>query len=95
MPQIIRFLLNRPQLTGPVNVTSPNPVTNAEFTAALAAALHRPAVLTVPVPLIRLALGGEGVDLLASARVVPRKLLAAGYEFSYPRLADALAAELG
>jgi uncharacterized protein (TIGR01777 family) len=91
--RIAAFLLTSPRLTGPVNVTSPNPVTNAEFTAALAAALHRPAALTVPAAAIRLALGSDALELLASARVMPRKLLGAGYEFRYPRLPEALAAE--
>ena len=95
MTQICSFLLGHPGLSGPVNVTSPSPVTNAEFTAALAAALHRPAMLAVPVPVLRLALGGVSSDLLASARVIPRKLLDAGYEYRYPRLPEALAAELG
>jgi uncharacterized protein (TIGR01777 family) len=92
--RIAAFLLAGPPLTGPVNVTSPSPVTNAEFTAALAAALHRPAVLRVPAAVVGLTLGGDALDLLASARVMPRKLLGAGYEYRYPRLAEALAAEL-
>jgi NAD dependent epimerase/dehydratase family enzyme len=69
-------------------------VTNAEFTSALAAALHRPALLTVPVPVLRAAVGGVSSDLLSSARVIPRRLLDAGYRFRYPRIAEALAAEL-
>src|SRR5579863_425748 len=89
-----RFLLGRADLTGPVNMTTPNPVSNAEFTAALAAAVHRPAVMTVPVPALKLAVGGVSSDILSSARVLPRKLLDAGYEFGYPGIAAALAAEL-
>jgi uncharacterized protein (TIGR01777 family) len=92
---IARFLLGRDDISGPVNLTAPNPVTNAEFTRALAAALHRPAVFTVPSPALRLALGGVTTDLLSSARVLPQRLLAAGYQFSCPDLAGALAAELG
>jgi uncharacterized protein len=91
----VAFLLSHPELAGPVNLTSPHPVTNAEFTSALAGALHRPALLTVPTPVLRLALGGVSSDLLSSARVIPRKLLDAGYQYRYPRLPDALAAELG
>jgi NAD dependent epimerase/dehydratase family enzyme len=78
-----------------VNLTSPNPVTNAAFTSALAAVLHRPAVLSVPSPVLTLALGGVTSDLLSSARVLPRRLSDAGFEFSFPDLAGALAAELG
>ena len=93
--RILRFLLAHPELSGPVNLSAPAPVTNAEFTATLAAALHRPALLTVPTPALRLMLGELSSDLLSSARVVPAKLLSAGYEFAYPSLAEALAAELG
>jgi uncharacterized protein (TIGR01777 family) len=91
---IMRFLLARDDISGPVNATTPHPVTNREFTAALAAALHRPAVLAVPVPVLQVVLGGASSELLSSARVLPRRLLAAGYRFRHPGLAGALAAEL-
>ena len=90
-----RFLLSHADVTGPVNLTSPNPVSNAEFTSALAHAVHRPAVMPVPVPALKLAVGGVSSDILSSARVLPRKLLDAGYQFQYPDIAGALAAELG
>jgi len=90
-----RFLLERDGVTGPVNLTTPNPVSNAEFTAALAAAVHRPAVMIVPVPALKLAVGGVSSDILSSARVMPRRLLAEGYRFAHPGIAGALAAELG
>jgi hypothetical protein len=89
------FVLERPGISGPVNMTAPNPVSNAEFTAALAAAVHRPVVLVVPSPVLRLALGGVSSDILSSARVMPRALLAAGYEFRHPVIREALAAEFG
>ena len=76
---IVSFLLTHPEISGPVNMTTPNPATNAEFTAALAAALHRPALLFLPTPVLQLALGGVSSDILSSARVMPRRLLAAGY----------------
>jgi uncharacterized protein (TIGR01777 family) len=91
---IVSFLLARPEITGPVNLTTPHPVTNAEFTSALAAAVHRPGVLFLPEPALRLALGGVSSDILASARVMPRRLEAAGYRFRFPDLPAALAAEL-
>jgi hypothetical protein len=69
-------------------------VTNQEFTAALAAAVHRPAVLTVPVPVLQAVIGGASIELLSSARVLPRRLLAAGYQFRHPGIAGTLAAEL-
>ena len=75
---------------GPVNLASPDPVRNSELTRALARALHRPALLRVPAPALRLALGGFAGDILASARLVPRVLEADGFRWSQPRLADAV-----
>jgi uncharacterized protein (TIGR01777 family) len=89
-----RFLLDQPEISGPVNLTAPNPETNAVFTAALAGALHRPALLRVPSPVLSVALGGVTSDLMSSARVLPRVLREAGFGFTYPDLAAALAAEL-
>ena len=90
-----RFLLGRDDVTGPVNMTTPSPVSNAEFTSALAAAVHRPAVLIVPVPALKIAMGGVSSDILSSARVLPQRLLAEGYRFRHAGIAGALAAELG
>ena len=73
-----RFLLGRADVSGPVNMTSPNPVSNAEFTSALAAAVHRPAVMIVPVPALKLAVGGVSSDILSSARVMPREAAGRG-----------------
>ena len=89
-----RFLLDQPEISGPVNLTAPDPATNAAFTAALAGALHRPALLSVPSPVLSVALGGVTSDLMSSARVLPRVLREAGFGFTYPALADALATEL-
>ena len=93
----ITFLLGRQDVSGPVNLTAPAPVTNAEFTAALtAAAGHRDLRwLRAPAPALRLAVGQASVELLTSARVLPRRLRQAGYEFRSPTLPEALAAELG
>jgi uncharacterized protein len=88
----IRFLLDTPAIDGPVNLTAPEAVTNAEFTRALAAALRRPAVLRLPAPALRLALGEVASELLVSARIRPAKLRANGFTFARPELADALAA---
>jgi NAD dependent epimerase/dehydratase family enzyme len=91
----IRFLLDH-DVRGPVNLTAPNPVTNQEFTTALGAALHRPAVVPVPKFAPKLLLGGELADLLlfGSQRARPTVLLEAGFEFRYPVLDDALVAML-
>jgi uncharacterized protein (TIGR01777 family) len=77
---------------GPVNATAPNPVTNAEFSKALGQALRRPSVMPVPAPALRLLLGREMADelLLASMRVLPARLLDAGYPFQAPELGSAL-----
>jgi uncharacterized protein len=91
---VMKFLLAREDIAGPVNATTPNPVTNREFTSVLAATVHRPAVLTVPVPVLRTVIGGASSELLSSARVLPRVLLKAGYGYQHPGLAGALAAEL-
>jgi uncharacterized protein len=91
---IVSFLLAHPEITGPVNLTTPHPVTNAEFTSALAAAVHRPGLLFLPERALKLAIGGVSSDILASARVMPRRLEAAGYRFRFPDLPTALAAEL-
>jgi uncharacterized protein (TIGR01777 family) len=89
-----RFLLEHEDVTGPVNLTAPAPVTNAEFTAALAQALSRPALLRVPAALVQAGLGELATELLGSARVVPAKLTQAGFTFTYPIIGAALAAEL-
>jgi len=89
----LRYLLGNQAIDGPVNLTAPEPVTNADFTAALAKALGRPALLRAPAVMIRTALGELSSELLASARVVPRRLLEAGFDFEYPDIADALAAD--
>jgi uncharacterized protein (TIGR01777 family) len=87
----IRFLLERPGVSGPVNLTAPEPVTNAAFTAALAEALGRPAVLRLPASLLNAGLGEVASELLAGARVIPTKLLDAGFSFTAPDIASALA----
>ncbi len=89
----IRFLLAG-EISGPVNLTAPNPVTNAEFTRALAGALRRPALLRLPAAALRAALGEVAGELLASARVLPGRLAAAGFGFTHPRIGDALTALL-
>jgi uncharacterized protein (TIGR01777 family) len=78
-------------LSGPINMTSPTPVTNDEFTRTLARVLKRPAVLPVPAFAARLAFGEFAQEgLLSSARVQPKKLLEAGFQFRFPRLEMAL-----
>ncbi|MFN2399838.1 MAG: TIGR01777 family oxidoreductase [Gemmatimonadaceae bacterium] len=79
------------ELSGPVNTVSPNPVRNEEFTEVLGRTLHRPTFFVVPAVVARLALGDMAQELLlASARVVPRRLEASGFKFRNPDLAQAL-----
>jgi len=87
----INFLLNS-KITGPVNLTSPNPVTNQEFTAALARAMRRPAIFPAPAFALRLALGGFSTEVLGSKKVIPKVLTDAGFEFEYPHVSNALTA---
>lgn len=91
----ILFSLEHPALTGPVNVCSPNPVRNAEFTRVLARRLHRPALFPAPRFALRLMFGQMADEaLLASEAVQPRKLLRAGFDFAHPTLPEALASAL-
>ena len=85
----ITFALENP-ISGPVNITAPNPVTNQEFTAALARAMHRPAVSPVPAIALKVALGGFSMEVLGSKKVIPQALTDAGFTWDYPHLTDAL-----
>jgi uncharacterized protein (TIGR01777 family) len=87
----IEHVIKNSSLHGAVNVVSPNPVTNAEFTKTLASLLSRPAVFPMPAFLARLALGQVADELLlASQRVEPAKLIASGYAFQQLNLRQAL-----
>jgi NAD dependent epimerase/dehydratase family enzyme len=77
-----------------VNAVAPAPVTNAELTRSLGRTLRRPTPLPVPAALLRLALGELAGELLDSRRVVPRAAQEWGFEFAFPSLDEALAAEL-
>jgi uncharacterized protein (TIGR01777 family) len=82
-------------LSGPVNLTAPNPVTNAEYTRALGAALGRPTVLSVPSIALEVMLGRELSEVvLGGASVRPRRLEQSGYRFRHPQIDEALASVL-
>ena len=90
----IDFLLHRETLTGPFNFTAPNPVSNKDFSQALGDTLKRPAVLPMPAIIMQMLLG-EGAELLVEGqRVVPEKLLHAGFEFHYPEVNQSLSHHL-
>lgn len=95
IPAIIDFIIKNELILGPVNVTAPNPVTNAEFTKVFGRVIKRPVIFPVPAFGARL-LFGEMADslLLNGSRVVPKKLLDAGYKFKYDQLETALKASL-
>ncbi|MFW6236126.1 MAG: TIGR01777 family oxidoreductase [Desulfovibrionales bacterium] len=86
----IEFAGENHEITGPVNVCSPHPVTNKDFTGSLAAKLHRPAFFKVPAVVLKTALGEAATMVLDSVRCVPGKLQSSGFSFKYPRLEQAL-----
>jgi hypothetical protein len=90
--QVFRYALESHSLSGAVNTVAPHPVTNAEFSRTLGRVLSRPALLPVPPAALRLVFGREAANeaMLASARLVPARLLAAGFRFSFPDLEGAL-----
>jgi len=88
----LAFLLEH--LEGPVNLTAPNPATNAEVTHAMGRLLKRPTVVPVPAKALELVLGEFSSEVLGSARVLPTRLLEAGFEFQDPTIDEALAAAL-
>jgi uncharacterized protein (TIGR01777 family) len=83
------FLMNS-KIEGAVNLTAPNPVTNQEFTAALAMALKRPAIFPAPEFALRAVLGGFSTEVLGSKRVIPKVLVDNKFEFDYPHVSSAL-----
>jgi uncharacterized protein (TIGR01777 family) len=83
-----------PGLAGPVNLTAPNPVSNAELSHALGHVLRRPAVLPVPGAALKLLYGEMAATVLTGQRAVPTRLLEVGHEFEYPELEPALRAAL-
>lgn len=92
----LEWLLHDEVVTGAVNVTSPGPVPNGDFTRVLGRVLRRPALLTAPAPAVELALGGVAAEMLmASQRVLPVALRSRGFQFGFPHLESALRFELG
>lgn len=90
----LRHLLETDGLSGPFNLTAPQPVTNRAVTAAMGRVLRRPTIATVPPFALRLALGEFAEDVLGSQRVVPTKLLESGFAFAFPEVDDAIRAAL-
>ncbi|WP_024610083.1 MULTISPECIES: TIGR01777 family oxidoreductase [unclassified Pseudoalteromonas] len=90
MTQLILFVIEHSELSGPINATAPNPVSNAIFSKSLGEALSRPAFMTMPVPVLKL-LMGEMSDLLTTGQfIIPSKALNHGYKFHHSELKSAL-----
>ncbi|HET6211753.1 MAG TPA: DUF1731 domain-containing protein, partial [Micromonosporaceae bacterium] len=90
----VRLVLERDDLAGPVNVVGPEPVTSKEFAHALGRVLRRPAFWPIPAFALRVALGEFGNEAVASQRVLPGMLTAAGYRFQHSTVDAALRAAL-
>jgi uncharacterized protein (TIGR01777 family) len=89
--EVVNFAIENEKVRGAINVTSPNPVTNEEFTKTLGDVLYRPTFLPLPEFAVNLVFGEMGDALLIdSTKVVPKRLLDAGYEFEFPELKQAL-----
>ncbi|MFG1806480.1 TIGR01777 family oxidoreductase [Streptomyces sp. NPDC049040] len=90
----MRHILDTPALSGPVNLTAPQPLPNREVTAAMGRVLRRPTLATVPAPALRLALGEFAGDVLGSQRVRPTRLLESGFAYAFPEIDQAIGAAL-
>ncbi|MGW6394528.1 TIGR01777 family oxidoreductase [Streptomyces sp. NPDC055103] len=82
----LRHIVDTPSLSGPVNLTAPEPVTNREVTAAMGRVLRRPTPFPVPAVALRVALGDFAADVLGSQRVLPGRLLESGFDFAFPTI---------
>ena len=90
----LRFLLDTESLSGPVNLAGPDPATNAAITSAIGEVVHRPTILPVPALALKIALGEFAGEVLISQRVLPRRLLDAGFAFEHADVGTALRAAL-
>jgi len=84
--EMVRWIVDTPAVSGPVNMTAPHPVTNLQFAHALGRALHRPAFLPAPRAAVRVAIGEMADAVFASQRAIPAVALAHGYHFRYPEI---------
>jgi uncharacterized protein len=95
LAEAFAFLIMHPEISGPVNVCSPNPVRNKDLAKALGKALHRPSFIPAPGFMVKLVLGEFGSVILEGQRVIPRKLLNNGFVFQYPDIEKALQGIVG
>ncbi|MEU9084961.1 TIGR01777 family oxidoreductase [Streptomyces sp. NPDC048357] len=90
----LRHIIDTPGIEGPVNLTAPEPLTNRQVTAAMGRVLHRPTLLPVPAPALRIVLGELSADVLGSQRARPARLLESGFVFRDPGIEQAIRAAL-
>ncbi|MBK3571567.1 MULTISPECIES: TIGR01777 family oxidoreductase [unclassified Streptomyces] len=90
----IRHLIDTEGLSGPFNLTAPNPLPNREIAAAMGRVMRRPSLFTVPAPALKLVLGEMSGDVLGSQRVLPKRLLESGFTFAFPDIEGAIRAAL-
>lgn len=90
----LRHLIDTESLSGPVNLTAPEPVTNREVTAAMGRVLRRPTLFAVPSVALKVALGEFSEDVLGSQRVLPGRLLESGFTFAFPKIDESILAAL-
>lgn len=86
----IKFLIANPKISGPVNLTAPNPATNTQVTKAMGKVLRRPTFFMVPAFMLKIVLGEFSIEVLGSTRVKPAVLLENGFEFLDPEISGAL-----
>jgi uncharacterized protein len=95
LAEAFAFLLKHPEISGPINVCSPNPVRNKDLAKAIGKVLHRPSFIPAPGFMVKLVLGEFGSVILEGQRVIPRRLLENGFVFQYPDIEKALHGILG
>ncbi|WP_328496790.1 TIGR01777 family oxidoreductase [Streptomyces sp. NBC_00414] len=88
----LRYLLDSEWLSGPFNLTAPEPLTNGEITAAMGRVLHRPTLFAVPAPVLKAVLGEMASEVLGSQRVLPTRLLESGFTFAFPGIEETVRA---
>ncbi len=88
--EMVRWIVETPDASGPINATAPEPVTNAHLARAIGHAVHRPALLPAPALALRVVLGGMADSVLTGQRVIPSRALTAGFHFRYPEIEIAL-----
>jgi uncharacterized protein (TIGR01777 family) len=95
LAEAFAFLIKHPEISGPINVCSPNPVKNKDLAKALGRALHRPSFMPAPGFMVKLVLGEFGSVILEGQRVIPKRLIENGFVFKYPDIEKALQGIVG